>query len=46
MAHLHYLLVDPACTICRAPKGGAAKLKAYVALAQRASAGEAHPATW
>jgi len=29
---------------CWAPKGGAAKLKAYVVAAQRASAGEAHGA--
>ena len=44
MAHLHHLAWWTPRSSCGAPKGGAAKLKAYVVAAQRASAGEAHGA--
>ena len=44
MAHLHHLAWWTPRSTCGAPKGGAAKLKAYVVAAQRASAGEAHGA--
>ena len=44
MAHLRHFRGGLRGTACGASKGGAAKLKAYVAAMQRASAGEAHPA--
>ena len=44
MAHLRHTSWRTRQELWRAPKGGAAKLKAYVATSQRASAGEAHGA--
>ena len=44
MAHLRHVVWRTRRGVWRAPKGGVAKLKAYLAAAQRASAGEAHGA--